>query len=562
MRHAANTKVGRKRNKALSVCGLLLLAVVVAVVTVALPTNHREQSLDLSYEPAQLSWEIPLVGSSKKKQTKTFTVPTPQARCEWVVGAFVDRDREIETTDEETLAKYQAQSEDVNVFYRATAHIFWKDYAEEGWGEGLHLLIEDEENILNNHGIAGTIEQERGELNTKSTWTWTTGDQHLSNFGAWRNRHNDVVFGVNDFDEGAIYDFGVDILRIAVSICNHAYTNGLSPEEIHDVLGVFTKSYIETVESYVGNEDADLFELTPKTTYGKLKTFLEKVEKKGSTDKQMDKFTTVSDNGERKFIKGGIDAAHANTSLATVPPEIESDIRAAFTSTRYGATMMKLGWAVPQWDDELFSVLDVAQRVGSGIGSFGVDRYYVLLKGTDGLLEDDEEGGAVILDVKYEPESAVHNILSDNDIAWYHVIFPNEAARVVEAQRKLTSYADPFLGWIELPDREANDTKPFYIRQRSPWKKGPDLAKMLRKAKDFEDFVAQIAASTATSHVRGSVGRAPGDFKRNIKTLLGGKKGRPWRKAVRNLAIAYREQVLLDFECFHDYVMTNLTSRF
>jgi uncharacterized protein (DUF2252 family) len=39
-----------------------------------------------------------------------------------------------------------------------------------------------------------------------------------SNFGAWRNRGGEVVFSVNDFDEAAIYDFHIDVLRIAVSI--------------------------------------------------------------------------------------------------------------------------------------------------------------------------------------------------------------------------------------------------------------------------------------------------------------------------------------------------------
>ena len=38
------------------------------------------------------------------------------------------------------------------------------------------------------------------DLQPRSTWTWVTGDQHLSNFGAWRNRGGEVVFSVNDFD--------------------------------------------------------------------------------------------------------------------------------------------------------------------------------------------------------------------------------------------------------------------------------------------------------------------------------------------------------------------------
>jgi uncharacterized protein (DUF2252 family) len=382
----------------------------------------------------------------------------------------------------------------------------------------------------------------------------------LSNFGAWRNRHGDVVFGVNDFDEAAIYDFCVDVLRIAVSMIDHAYTNGISKKKIKRILNVFTKTYVDTVLGYVGNEDALLFELTTKTTYGKLKSFLKDVEDDKSSRKQLKKFTKVDDAGVRSFIKGGIDIPHNKTSLAAAPPQVVEDIKAAFSSTRYGATMMKLGWAVPAWDDDFFSVLDVAERVGSGIGSLGVDRYYVLLKGMDGLLEHQKDNGAIILDVKNEPAASVAYVQNDREKAWFNVLFQNEAARVVEAQRRLTSYVDPFLGWIMLEDYEANESKPFYIRQRSPWKDGPNLSELLRDPQDFEDFMAQIAVSTATSHVRGNVAKAPGDFKTAISDLLGTPDVfRPWAKAVREVAFAYREQVLLDFECFQEYIDRNRT---
>lgn len=88
------------------------------------------------------------------------------------------------------------------------------------------------------------------------------------------------MFGVNDFDEAAIYDFQIDVIRIAVSITSHAVTNGLSEEEVDRAVMVFTDSYISTILDYEDNEEALLFELTPKTAYGSLKEFLEKVEKK------------------------------------------------------------------------------------------------------------------------------------------------------------------------------------------------------------------------------------------------------------------------------------------
>jgi uncharacterized protein (DUF2252 family) len=366
---------------------------------------------------------------------------------------------------------------------------------------------------------------------------------------------NYVSYYIADFDEAAIFDFHIDVLRIAVSITSHAVTNGLSEKQIDDALQVFTDAYVKTVIGYVGNEHALLFELRNKTAYGSLLRFIKDVEQDNSSKKQMSKFTDVGASGKRQFLKGPVGVPYSDTKLMAVTPERELEIRSMFTSINYGATMMKLGWATfAEWDDDFFEVLDVAERVGTGIGSFGVDRYFVLLQGTDGLLGvDGVDGTAVVLDVKFQPHSAVSRVLTPDESAWYKVMFPNEAARVVEAQRRLTSFTDPYTGWGLLNDDQGTP-QPFSVRQRSPWKDSPDLFR-LTDPRDFEDFMAQIAAATATSHVRGSVAKRPGDFKHVIRALLGRKKERrEWGRAVARLAHAYRAQVLLDFECFQEYV--------
>lgn len=138
-----------------------------------------------------------------------------------------------------------------------------------------------------------------------------------------------------------------------------------------------------------------------------------------------------------------------------------------------------------------FTVLDIARRVGSGVGSFGVDRFYVLLKGTDTSLDEDGDS-SVILDIKYEPISAVSRILDENTRAWYAHMFFNEADRTAQAQRRLTSFTDPYVGWIEI------DGNPYYIRQRSPWKSSFALDE-LKNHNAFVEFIDQIAIATATS---------------------------------------------------------------
>jgi uncharacterized protein (DUF2252 family) len=499
-----------------------------------------EVKSESKFQSDTFEYPIDLEGRShhgdKDDDNKNKWHPEPATkRCEWVVDLFTERN--AGDTHKKLRKQYAAQSADYNVFYRATAHIFWLDLVAGNWSHGCFA------DIKHPTLYDGT------PLEPKSMWTWVTGDQHLSNFGAWHNRHGDLVFSVNDFDEAAIYDFHVDVIRIAVSICNHAFANEFSVNEIKDALRAFTDTYIKTVVNYIGGDREILYELTPSTATGALQEFLLESEKKNSANRQLHKFTHVDNSGVRRFIKNN------ETRLVALSPELEGKIRDAFTSDRYGATMMKMGWHVHEWDDDYFRVMDVAARVGSGIGSYGVDRYYVLLNGLDRLLRDDgEDGNAVILDIKFSATPAVSQVLGEEDTAWYNILFANEAARAVEAQRRLTSYTDPFLGWINVN----NET--LLVRQRSPWKDSPDLSK-LTDPDDFIEFMEQIAVATATSHTRGTVGKSPGQFKHVIASVLGKKSNRKkWGKAVGKIAQNYHEQVILDFECFKEFVGTNYSS--
>ena len=492
-------------------------------------------------ENVLLSLSIPLEGRSQSKSSSEFTtfstttnspyisirnwqVPKAEQRCEYIIETFTAQHDNLPR--HVLINAYAKQVLNTNTFYRATATIFWKDFARNAWDDQIYSLLES------------------NPENDKSTWTWVTGDQHLSNFGAWRNLNDNVVFSVNDFDEAAIYDFHIDVIRLAVSIYDHAQFNGFSPNQIQKILIAFTDTYIETIMSYMGNEDAETFELTQDTAEGLLRHFLRDVTKDNTHYAQLQKFVDENrrfrlDNTTHLVSLNNTRNSNANYSH---PDELEHIIRRTFSSQQYGATMMKTGWHVPVWDDSYFAVLDVARRTGSGIGSFGVDRYYVLINGTG-------HGQHFILDVKYEPPGGVASVLSDDDRAWYGVIFVNEAARAVEAQRRLMSYVDPFTGWVSMHG------KAFVVRQRGPWKDSPDLD-AITDYHDFKTFAKQLAKVTATSHTRGSPAKAPGEFKQVIAKLLGSnhRDKEMWGWAVGQITEAYSEQVKMDYQCFRDFV--------
>ncbi len=460
------------------------------------------------------SSDMAVSSSSAPKKSKEVQIPTPEKRCSYVIDTF---EQQNEGFDQDFLReKYKVQSADPNVFYRATALIFWQDFGTGMWGRDQNKTV-----VLDDLVMLNDATYEDGTpMSPSSAWTWVTGDQHLSNFGAFRNRAKNVVFSVNDFDEAAIYDFHIDVLRVAVSIASHGFTNGLSLEQVQGSLEAFTYMYVKTVVNYVGNDSALVYELTRYTSTGVLRDFLDDVETKDSKSAQIQKFTERAEDGRRRFTRDN------KTRLVDVPAEIYDKIRAAFTSTTYGASMMKMGWKVRGWDDDFFEILDIARRLGSGIGSFGVDRFYVLLKGKDELLHGDSDldDSHVILDVKYEPTSAVSRTLDEDTSAWYAAKFQSEADRVAQAQVALTSYTDPYVGYIYI------DGDSYNVRQRSPYKASFDIDS-IKDHRAFDEFIEQIAIVTATAHVRGSVSKSPGQFKHNIKSLLAGDRDRSrWSK--------------------------------
>ena len=131
----------------------------------------------------------------------TWVAPEAKKRCDWISNHYAEKDSKLSKDDLHT--KYKAQGKDANSFYRATADLFWHDFVNGGWGEFDLLRLADPL-------------KDGSPLQRTSTWTWVTGDQHLSNFGAFHARDGDVVYGMNDFDE-AVRDrrpYAIDATRV------------------------------------------------------------------------------------------------------------------------------------------------------------------------------------------------------------------------------------------------------------------------------------------------------------------------------------------------------------
>ena len=46
----------------------------------------------------------------------------------------------------------------------------------------------------------------------------SVGDLHVENFGVWRDSRNELVWGINDFDDACELPFTSDLVRLATSV--------------------------------------------------------------------------------------------------------------------------------------------------------------------------------------------------------------------------------------------------------------------------------------------------------------------------------------------------------
>ena len=80
--------------------------------------------------------------------------------------------------------------------------------------------------------------------------TWIQGDLHMENFGAFQNEHGEIVYDVNDFDEGYIGSYLYDILRMSVSIALFCEAQSISEEEQKKRIVHYLESYYHQLKRF------------------------------------------------------------------------------------------------------------------------------------------------------------------------------------------------------------------------------------------------------------------------------------------------------------------------
>src|SRR3954469_11450952 len=131
--------------------------------------------------------------------------------------------------------------------------------------------------------------------------TWIQGDMHIENFGAFQNEQGEIVFDVNDFDEGYVGSYLYDVLRMSVSIALFCDVQSMSEEEQQGRIVTYLEAYYDQLKRFKKQKD-DPFTLTftKDNTRGPVQKTLKKLVKRQKSHLLMD-ITYINEENKRVF---------------------------------------------------------------------------------------------------------------------------------------------------------------------------------------------------------------------------------------------------------------------
>lgn len=357
--------------------------------------------------------------------------------------------------DEATLtAKYEKMKESPFAFYRATAHLFYKD--------------------INN-----------GVINIPNSWeefekskTWIQGDFHIQNLGYFEDKNGEIVFDLNDFDESITAAFYYDLIRFVTSI--YLVKKILPFDPNNDDMDSFAEYFLEKYQDYVlgciGNNNELGYTLDKGNTTGFVHDTIKDLEDNQSVKKMLDKWTVIN-NGTRKFDL-------SNIKLAEVDTYTEDQIKDNWNE--YLSSLDSL----PNSSQCYFDIKDIAVRKLSGLGSLGVEKYYILIEGASSENDDD-----VLLELKEQNLPSIIKYLYTDRSDEYYAKFGNDAVRSKIATKAMLSKVERHLGYMSMMNKH------YRLKMISAYKKGYDISDFDTKD-DFKNFLKYAAKALAYAHSR------------------------------------------------------------
>lgn len=396
---------------------------------------------------------------------------------------------------QELATKMQKMSAGAFAFYRGTAHLFYADMPS----------------------------RRSAYVNAATTQVWLEGDAHPQNFGAFRDANGNDVFALNDFDEGELGPYVWDVWRLAVGIRLAAQEDGIADGDRDTVIDTFVRAYLDKLGDFKGNDGEKSYRLDSGNTNGVVKDSIQALAQQSRTQ-FLSKYTALS-NGQRRFISSSELQAVGSSVYTAINSALSAYVTSIASGKRYASSY--------------YTLKDVRQKLGSGVGSLGRYRYWLLLEGPSSSTGDD-----VIVEMKQESSSSVR--LGGQAGLPGSAYENHQGERVARSLKAELSNADVLTGYSSLGG------VPYFLREKSPYQQDFDYTALssLSKWKDAAGYFGKALASAhalADKDYDASV--VPYSEDKEITDLTNSHVS-AFSSEVQSFARDYAQQVQYDYQAF------------
>jgi uncharacterized protein (DUF2252 family) len=357
-------------------------------------------------------------------------------------------------------------------FFRGTAHLFWEDLGA------------------------------RKRSLASSPLVWACGDLHLENFGSFQGNNGLSYFDLNDFDEAALAPASWELSRFVTSVYVAAPSLKVNRSDANELVKLFLAAY----KTALGDGKARWIERATAT--GMVRNLLRHVKRRQRA--KLIESRTRWKNGKRRLR---IDGQH------TLP---------ATESQRHEVRRLLDKFAGSQPSPKFFKPLDVARRV-AGVGSLGLRRYVVLVRGDGG------RDGNAILDLKQAAPSCLARFERLSQPVW-----KSEPDRIVAIQHRMQAIAPALLDAVRI------GSGGYVLRELQPTKDRLTLNDARGHLGLLRSVVETMGHVTAWAQLR-SAGR---QGSATIDDLIAFAGTTGWERRLIDYGQSYRAQVESDYARF------------
>ncbi|TVR03632.1 MAG: DUF2252 domain-containing protein [Deltaproteobacteria bacterium] len=296
----------------------------------------------------------------------------------------------------------------------------------------------------------------------------TTGDAHPENFGTYLSGDGTLLVDFNDFDTAAFGPWWLEVRRLAVgwSVAGRMLEERAGAQEATRIrlARSAVRGYLHEIRALERGEEPVAVEEGGEVGVV-FADLIRRSRRDGDILEELDDFTRLDpDTGARRIFIGDIrPPGEDGVYDSTLAPVSEAERRMVERMiARYRHTLHD-AHAFPA---EMFRVKGVARRLGAGVGSYPILRYYVLLEGPTDSPDDDW-----VIDMK----EAVPATRYPGHSLYPRRSFENAAQRVVWMTRAFHVHPDndPLLGWAH----EGN--LGFHMQSRTKYQKNLDVERMI-----------------------------------------------------------------------------------